>query len=246
MGSISPSTSTVYDLCFTALRKTGIIGLGDVVPANVMDEAMLELNSIRAEWSLNVKNYKNFNETFVLTAPQINITLGTSSSVTGDIPTRPNTITQVTVIAGTNPGANIVYALPILPMEEYFKLPLTNVFALPNAAYVDTSYPIQNIWFYPGLLPNWSVRVQGMSYMTDYTSVADDFMDPPEWFAPLVNATALRLATNYGVDIDSGVYAQLKSGLKHIEAHMLQARMKNMENGLKTGTAGGFNFYAGR
>ena len=124
MGSISPSTSTVYDLCFTALRKTGIIGLGDVVPANVMDEAMLELNSIRAEWSLNVKNYKNFNETFVLTAPQINITLGTSSSVTGDIPTRPNTITQVTVIAGTNPGANIVYALPILPVRLLLVPPL--------------------------------------------------------------------------------------------------------------------------
>ena len=245
MGSISPSTSTVYDLCFNALRKTGMVGLGDVVAANVMDEAMLELNAIRAEWSLNVKNYKHFNDTFTTTGQRTNITLGTSATVTGDMPTRPNSITQVTVTAGDNPGANIVYDLPIQSIDEYFRLPLTNVFAVPSVAYVDTSYPIQNIFFYPGLNSGWTVRVRGISYMTDYTSVSDDYMDPPEWFAPLVNATALRLATNYGQDIDSAVYAQLKSGLKHIEAHMLNARLKNMENGLKTGN-GSFNFYAGR
>ena len=245
MGAISTSTSTVYDLLFLALRKTGMVGLGDVVAANVMDEAMLELNSIRAEWSLNTKNYRNFNDTFTTTGPRTNITLGTSATETGDMPTRPNTITQVTVIAGATPGANIVYALPILPIEDYFKLPLTNVFAVPSAAYVDTSFPLQNIFFYPGLNPGWTVRVQGMSYMSEYTSVSDEFMDPPEWFAPLVNATALRLASNYGVDMDSAVYAQLKSGLKHIEAHLLMARMEDMENGLKTGNSS-FNFFAGR
>ena len=240
MGASSPATSTVYDLLFLALREVGIISLGDVVPANVMQEAMLVLNSIRAGWSLNVKNYQIYDQVVTIGAQTPSISLG----VGGDIATRPSSIDQVTVIAGSNPGSNLVHNVPIFPYEDYRSLVLTNVFAVPAGAYIDTSYPKQNIWFYPGLCAGWSVRVQGMAYMTDYANVSDPFMDPPEWFAPLYLAPGLRLAPKYGVDMDSVVYQQCAGELKHLTANMMTMRIRNMPNGLKQ-RGSGFNFYAG-
>lgn len=236
-------TATVYDLLYSTLRRVGVVALGDTVDAAVAQEALLELNAIRAEWSLNNKTYTVYDRTFTATTNKFVVTLGTSATVTGDIPTRPTNIDQITVISGT-PGLGINYPVQILPYEAYQRQPIQNIAAIPSAAYVDTSFPIQNVWLLPGLSSGWSIRVMGASYMTEYETVSDQFMDPPEYWSPLDLVLTLRLSVKWGVDLPPGVVIQANSALKHIQNQNFVKRMEPMQNGLSSGYSG-FNFFAG-
>lgn len=234
-----------YDLIYLALREIGQVALGDTVDPLVANEALLVLNMIRAEWSEHSKNYTVYDKTFTPTSTQNRITLGTSSTVVGDIPERPYSIDKVIAIWGTV-GAGINMDIPIEPYENYRALAITNVAAVPAKAYIDTSFPIQSIWLYPAISGGYSIRVIGSGYLSEYESVANDYMDPPEYFGPLVNAVALSMATKYGVDLPPDTYARLQSGLGHIRSNLFNRTMlKPMSYGLTSGSTG-FNFLAGR
>jgi hypothetical protein len=238
------ASRTIYDLVALALRQCGIISLGDSIADPVAQEALLTLNTIRAEWSINTKNYKIFDETYLSTGNAQSITLGTDPiNGPGDIAVRPQSIDQVVVISGA-PGTSVNYRIDIEPYENYTALARQNVFAIPQKAFIDNSYPVQNIWFYPGLTAGWTVRVQGMSYMTDYENLTDPYIDPPEFFTALYLALALALAPKYGIDLADGAVQQASGAIKHIKAHMLTTRLKQMAPGLKT-VSSSFNFYSG-
>lgn len=237
------SNARVYDLIYLACREIGIVSLGDTVDSSITQEALLILNGLRAENSIAQKNYKIYDETYAVPAQTLNVTLGTAGPTVGNFPTRPNRITQVVIMSGV-PGPSINYPLEILPYEEYRALALTNVYGVPQRCYLDTSYPIQNLWFYPGLSSGWSVRVMGTSYMSEYENVGEQYIDPPEYFSALYLELALRLATKYGVDASQSTIIQARGAMKSVKANLFMMRAKKMPNNLKT-PEGSFNIYAG-
>lgn len=231
----------IYDLLFLALREAGVVSLGDTVDAAISQEALLILNSIRARNSLGNKGYNIFDQTFTLPENRSNITLGTG----GDITTRPARINQVTVISGV-PGLGVNYQLQILPYERYQALPITNVVAIPSACYIDTAFPLQHVWFYPGVATGWSVRVMGANYIAEYEAVSDPFADPPEWFEPLYLELAVQLVPKYGQnDLLPDLRQRAASAFKHIKESMFAASLGPAPNGLMS-AGNGFNFYGGR
>lgn len=240
------STTTAYDIIHKALRAVGIVGLGDFVDPLVSQEALLILNGMRAEWSLNTKGYKPFNLTCSPNANKQFITLGTDGTTPGDIPVRPSTITEVIVISGSVNGAANNFSIPLYPYAKYFEQTVQNVTALPSAAFIDNQNPYTNIYFYPGLGAGYSVRVVGTSYMAEYESIADAFVDPPEFFEALWMNLALRMGTLYNFPASPGLIAQAAGALKHIQAHQLMLTLANMPDGLGAGSAGhGVNFLSG-
>jgi len=221
------SSKRAYDLVWGALRDTGMVGLGDDLDDNMAQEVLLLLNGIRAEWSLNVRNYALFDRTFQAPENRASISMGTG----GDITVRPADITQVVVYQAAPPlGVAIPLGAP-LPYESYRNRPLTEIFAIPEQCFVDTNFPLQRLYFFPGLTVGYWVRVQGMAYMTEYEHLSDGFMDPPEWWEPLRMALALRAAPRYGVELPAGLVMQYQSALKHIKSHMFAARLKPMPLG---------------
>lgn len=225
-----------------ALREIGFYSLGDTIADDVMQEALLAANSIRASWSLTVKNNEPFDQTFTPTGNQMSISLGTDGTTPGDIATRPAKITQISIFQGPY-GVNI--PIPVKSYEEFRKNPLQNFAAVPNSAYIDTMYPYQHVWLYPGITPGWSIRVMGLKHMEEYESAQDPFIDPPEYFLPLYKALALELAPKYGQNLPDASLQQLRSALKPLKATVLAARLKTAANGLKTSPGTGFNFFAG-
>ena len=238
------STLTVYDLLHKALRVTGVVGLGDAVDPLVAQEALMVLNGMRAEWSLNIRNWKKFDQTYTAVGNKQFITLGMNGLVPGDIPVRPNDITNITIINGTPGSANNNWAVPIFPYADYRNITIQNIYAVPQAAYIDNEYPLQNIYLYPGMSSGWSIRVLGSSYMTDYENIGDTLVDPPEFFDALYLGLALKLAPLYGSQLNDGVVQQAHSAIKHIKHHMLVTRLGVLPNNLK-GHNGGVNFMSG-
>lgn len=237
------SSKRAYDIVFLALREIGVVALGDSIAADVAQESLLVLNSIRAGYGLGNKNNEIFDATFTAPDNRLSITMGTDGTTPGDIPERPARVTGVVVIQGAV-GAGINIPIAVKPYSQYRQLSIQNVVAIPDTAYPDTGYPYQRIWFAPGLSSGYSVRVQGLKYLDEYQALDDAYGDPAEYFAVLYLDLALRLAPKYGVDLGPEVYAQLKSALAPIKRTNFMARLTNMPNGLRSQGAG-VNFFSG-
>lgn len=236
------SNRRAFDIVYSALRRLGVVSLGDSIAPDVAQEALLELNTIRAGYSLTNKNNELYDEIFTAPGNVLSITLGTDGVTPGDIPVRPAKIQFVTVMNNSASGIN--KPISVRSYAEYRQIAVQNIAAIPDGAYIDTGFPYQRMYFYPGLTSGWAVRVQGLKYMGEYELLDDPYMDPPEYFAVLDLDLTLRLATKFGVDLPPAVYAQLKSALKPIETNNFMARLHNMPNGLKS-SAGGVNFFSG-
>lgn len=240
---------TAYDLIYKALRIAGIAALGDAVEGPVSDEAMMLLNTIRAEYSLNSRGLLKFDQTYTATGNKQFITLGTdiNNAIIGDIPVRPSKIDQVIIINGTLGGTNASnnnFILPIYSYEEYRAKIVQNIFAVPQAAYIDNEYPVQNIYLLPGLTSGWSIRVMGTRYFTDYENVTDPYIDPPEYFQMLVFDLAKRLLMMYGQDVPQGLIIMSNDCSKHIKNHNFKLKMHRTKNDLMN-PGSPFNFLAG-
>lgn len=245
-------TTIVYDLIFKALRVAGVAYFGDSLDPAQSNEALMILNAIRAEYSINLRANLKYDQTYTAVANTQFVTLGTdysipSAPVAGMIPIRPSTIDQIVVINGSigSPSAsNNNFVIPIYTYEEYRAKVVQNVFAVPLGAYIDTEYPLRNIYLYPGLTAGWSIRVEGRRYFTDYESIEDPYIDPPEYFQMLYLELATRLLTMYGQDIPAGLITQLNGVSKAIKAKNFKAGMQRSKNDLnRNGT--GINFLAG-
>lgn len=241
------NTLTVYDVIFAALRAAGVAYFNDSIPAAQTREALLLLNAIRAEYSINNRATLKYDKTYTATENKQFITLGTDYTdplipILGDIPLRPSSIDQI-VLMNTISNGNNNFKLTIKSYEEYRTKIVQNVFAVPDTAYLDTEYPIQNVYFYPGLSEGWSVRIQGKRYFTDYENIGDPYIDPPEYFQMLYLELASRLLSLYGQDIPQGLIIQLNGVSKHIKARGLLAGMKRTTNDFSGGTP--FNFLGG-
>ena len=243
------ATLTAYHLIYDALRKVGVVSLGDTVDAAVSEEALRLLNTIRAEWSISIKVNKRFDELYTVTGPKQFITLGTTTDpntnlpVNGDIAKRPAVIEKVVICQGA-PQSNLNIDLPIYTYNEYRSMSAQNLSAIPNFCYVDNQFPYSNVYFYPGLNAGWTVRVIGVDYMTEYTNISDELVDPPEYFNGLACNLALRLAQNYGATPGEGLVAQANSAMKHIKEHNF---IVNYEQ--RTGSSqhkSSVNFFSGR
>ena len=238
---------TVYDLIFTALRAAGVAYFGDSIKPAQSREALMLLNAIRAEYSINNRAELKYDQVFTAPVDRQFVTLGTDYSdplnpAVGDFPVRPSKITQVVIINGTQPAANN-YQIPLFTYEEYRRKTVQNVFAIPQGAYIDTEFPIQNMYFYPGLSSGWSVRVEGRRYLTDYEYITDPYIDPPEYFQMLYLELATRLLGLYGQDVPQGMIIQLSGVSKHIKAQTIANSMKRTRNDFKGN--GSFNLFSG-
>lgn len=232
------SSTKIYDVVYLALRALGVVSLGDTVDAAIAQEALKLLNALRAEWSISSKSYRLYDKTFIATANVPNITLGTDGILVGDIPTRPHDIKQITIIYG-----QINYKIDIVPYEDYRQINIPNIYSLPQKAYIDQQFPIQNIYLFPGLATGYGIRVIGTEYMTEYEHITDPFIDPPEYFNAMYLALALRLAPLYGVDVStSGLVPQAQSAFKHIKFKLINSQLKPLDSQMGSG----FNMWTGR
>ena len=227
-----------------ALREIGPISLGDTIQDDMAQESLLDLNVIRAEYGITTKTYKPYDYTCSPLTQKTNITLGTSAGIPGDIPVRPSNVRRVVLIMG-QPDISPNIDLDILTFDQYRTIPLTNIFSVPRSCYIDMDFPYQHIWLYPGISSGYSIRVVGDSYMQEYETLQDPYIDPPEYFGLFYLSLAARLAAKYGQDVPAACLAQINSITAHINARGLLNRLTPMANSFGQGGPG-FNFLAGR
>lgn len=236
----------ISDLIKLALRSIGVAALSDQITPDQSREAIIILNQIRKERSIStIRNPVPYDEMYFTSANAQYITMGTSPTLSGNILKRPSLIDEIIILNGL-PNGNFNLSIPIQPFADYRKLMVQSIFAIPQTAYVDTNYPIQKIYLYPGLATGYGIRVVGSSYSTDYESLTDLIVDPPEVIEVLRLGLALRLAPLYGVTDIMDLVKQMSSADKHYKSMMFNRTWNSKQfNPMAANGGSNVNFWSG-
>lgn len=170
------------------------------------------------------------------------ITIGTDDTgVPGDIADRPSKIDSVIVTVGS-----IHYPMLLKTYDDFLKIPVTNVAAIPNAVYLREDYPYISLHFFPQIGVTSTVKILGKGYMTEDDLSYSDFLDVPrEYIEAVVAKVALKVAPYFMMTPDQSLIIDASSGEKHIKAKMLVERMNSLQNDFQS-FRGGFNPITGR
>lgn len=140
---------TVNDVVLTALRKSGIVGLGQYPDGSDVLDAQNDLSDMLAQW--NVKTWLTFDKLdmgFVSDGRSLPYTVGPAGNFA--VTQRPDRIEAAYLRIIVNSGQPVDQPLKqLFSMEDYSRVALKKLIAFPKAYFYDTASPTGNVYFYP-------------------------------------------------------------------------------------------------
>src|SRR5574337_407896 len=157
----SQGTFTVQDVVLSALKKSGIIGLGQSPSGADVLDATDDLSDMMGQW--NVKTWLVFEKLdlgFVADGRDTPYTVGPGGNfnvtqTNNDGRTRPDRIeaAYLRILPATNiSGSGMPVDQPltqILSREQYSRVALKKIVAFPKSYFYDTASPLGNLFVYP-------------------------------------------------------------------------------------------------
>lgn len=196
-----------------ALKNAGIVGIGQTPSAEDTNDALTILNFMIAQW--NRKRwliYHLIDSSFVSNGSQF-YTVGPAQQY--DIP-RPDRIESAFFrqLIPSQPNA-IDYPLEIIESREtYNQIALKQLTSFPMYVFYDSAFPIG--FLYPWPLPQaniYSVHISVKATISAFTSLAQEIVLPPEYYAALLYNLSERLRPNYQLAPDPAVSALARDAL---------------------------------
>lgn len=201
-----------------------------------------QLQYMLDEMSIQYLNYRKFDETVTAKNP---IVLGTDLTdplvpIVGDIATRPSEISDVVLTVGT-----IQYPMFLKTYDEYRKIPVTNVNAIPATCYLKYDPQYITAYFFPGFGVTGTLRFLGKPYLIDSgVSIYDYINLPREFVGGVISNLALRICPFFGIPVTQDLVIRAAKDIKHIKQKEIVNEMKRLKNDFAP-TGQGFNFYSG-
>lgn len=141
---------TVNDVVTAALKRSGILGLGQTMDGSDILDAQNDLADMLAQW--NVKTWLTFDKLdvgFVSTGiSAVGYTVGPGGNF--NVTPRPDRIEAAYVRQIVNAGQPVDQPLRVISSrEDYSRVALKQLISFPKAVFLDTASPVGNIFVYP-------------------------------------------------------------------------------------------------
>jgi hypothetical protein len=204
MGSPDPTTTTVNDICKSALQDSGYIGQGQTPTGNDIVDTWTRLQWMLQGWERNrwmVYHLVNLGKT---STGALSYTVGPGGDYdTGAGSTRPSKISSAFLRQLQNSQPNqIDTPLEILQSrEDYDRIALKSLVSFPGAVFLDTGWPLATLLIYPVPQANiYAVRITVMAQLpSSFASLTDVFNLPFEYYTAIVSNLALRMRARFQI-----------------------------------------------
>lgn len=193
--------TTAADIVLQALKKAGITGIGRTPSAEDSQDALSDLNDMLAEW--NTQRWMIWdlvNLGFNSDGRTTPYTIGPAGDF--NVTRRPDRIESSFLRQLNNPnqGLNVDTPIQIIPSwEEYSLLSLKTLQSFTIYAFLDSSWPLANLYLYPW--PNastYSIYVQMKNVLPVLELVTDLGTIPDQYVSAMKFNLARRLRQAYG------------------------------------------------
>lgn len=204
--------TTPVELINLALKKVGVLGVGQTAAAEDIQDAFTELNMMLAQWAVKRNVVHQILDVGIPSTGQQTYTVGPGGDY--NMP-RPSKIVGAYARQETNPP--IDYPLQVLPsMTDYVRIPTKTIASLPSTVYYDPQFPLGVLHVWPVSVVGYSVHILALSPLARFETPYDDINLPPEYEEALMYNLAGRLFPSYGMPENQTVISLAAASLNTV------------------------------
>ena len=192
-------TATALDIINEAFRDVGIKGTGRNLTAEDISTGLRRLNWLISQW--------NQKKIFIYHMVELSLTSTGALSYTcgpgGDFPfvDAPRKMDSAFVRL-INSGIPVDRSLGIIQSkEDYDRISLKSMGTIPSWVYLDENFPVATVYFWPVPVANiYELHISVPMVLATFPTPATAVSLPPEYFAALQYALALRICSAYRIE----------------------------------------------
>lgn len=233
---MSLTNNTFGDIVLSALRNTGIIGVGQTASSEDMNQGCAALNDMIAQWQQRRYLVYRLVEQSVPCNGAQSYSIGPGGDIS--VVQRPAAINAAFARQTVNNMPNqIDYQLAILPSREtYSQIAMKSLQSFPQWCWYDADTPLGQLFVYPVITSQFTLHVIFREQLQTAMSLTDEITLPAEYREALIYNLAIRLTANYGLNINPVVARLAKAALETMRTINAQVPTMSMPTILRNGT----------
>ncbi len=236
--------TTPLDLITTALRDSGVIGVGQTASAEDNNDAFNKMNRMLAIWNRRRWLVFHLLDIAFTSTGANSYTIGAGANYNTP---RVDRIESAFIRQPITGGLPVDYPLTIIDArEDYNRIALKTLSSLPESVFLDSGYPTGTVYFYP--VPPASIYEMHLTVkaqLTAFATLTQDINLPPEYEEALIYNLAVRLRPAYQMPPDPSVSALAAAALSTIKTANSQVANLQMPSALRGLGYSTFNIYRG-
>ena len=228
-----------------ALKKIGVLGVGQTAEAEDYNDAFIELQNMLFQWQ-----QERWLVYALMDVPLVSTGAKSYSvGVGGDFNVlRPDNLESAYFINLNMQGEQPVsYPLEVIKSyEDYSRLTLKSLVTWPQFVFYDSAYPLGNLYVNP--IPSageYEIHLIIKTPLPQPSNSAADMTTPPEYNQAIIYNLACLLATSYGKPVDPDVRMIAQKALNTIRLANTQISTLQMPTAV-SGRGGVYNPYSDR
>lgn len=229
---------TTLRLIQLAAKNAGVLGIGQTLQAEDIQDIFDTLNLLINEWSnRRLAVYCLIDVAFQATGAA-SYTIGSG----GDI----NTPWVKQLEGAEFTQNNVVYPLRIIHSHEDWKMriALPSLSSFPEYIFLDTTYPLGTLYVWPIPDSTYTVTMQIMQVLQQFVYSNDPFNMPPVYQNALIYELACRICVLFAFPISRELATARGNSIKAMQLANTQIQLLAIDNSLLR--KGHYNIYADR
>jgi hypothetical protein len=198
------SSYTALDIINLAYKDAGVLGVGQTLLAEDVNDALIRLNMMIAQWRMKRWLIWHLVDKSVVSTGAQSYTVGPGCDI--DVSVRPDKLETAyfRMLAGSNNSQNVDYPLQILfSYEDYARITLKSLVSFSQCIFYDSAWPVGRI--YPWPLPQanlYEVHIVLKDVLSMFDNLTSLYVFPPEYLAAIHYNLVIRTRAAYRLPPD--------------------------------------------
>jgi hypothetical protein len=234
-----PEPQSPNDLIAAALRRAGILGIGQEAANDDLRDGFQELNMMLAEWNTKRAHVFGMDDYAIQCTGARSYTIGPGGDF--DI-VRPDRIEAAYIRQNYQADNPVDFPLTILnSREDFARIGLKDLESFPSLVYYNPSYPLGELFVWPVPQAIYQLHIVTRTQLIGFSTPADTIALPPQYLGAILWNLAYRLCLLYRVD-PGAVEKQAMASLNAIVNINVEVPVLVMPSGVRSAN-GIFNIY---
>ena len=236
--------TTPLDIINLAMKACGAIGVGQTPNAEDTNDSFRLLNMMISQWNRKRPVIYHLVDLAFTGTGAVSYTVGPGGNF--NVAQRPERLEfcYYRLLTQTPPN-QVDYSLDIIESrEDYSSIALKQLAGPPQIAFLDTSYPLGNLYIWPLPSNQYQIHIVVKAALSRFVTIQEDIVLPPEYEEAILYNLAYRLALNFQIPSDARLLGMAKASLTTIMNANTQLEHMTMPDEL-VGT-GVYNIFSDR
>lgn len=212
--------TTALDIINLAYKDAGVLGVGQSLLAEDVNDALVRLNMMIAQWRVKRWMIWHLVDKSVVSTGAQYYTVGPGGDINVDV--RPDKLESAffRMLPGASGTQAVDYPLQILfSYEDYARITLKTLVSFSQCIFYDSAWPMGKI--YPWPLPQanlYEVHIVLKHVLSEFTNLTSTFNFPPEYLAALHYNLVVRTRAAYRLPPDPTYEGLAKDSMQTVRS----------------------------